>query len=424
VWWPIDILLRPLGLAVSGALAVLVAAWLRPTWRPAVGYTLGLAWLVFLYALTPWLAVGSLSSMQFRADVEAVYGETIDTFWRLSNQLRDKREAARAALDADAQSLRVRRGALEENEARVEELRGQLIEMAVRNGIDVGKFADLATWRGLCDAAGSPLNGAARTTCVARDPLYAKWLYHIDTGNVRKMKVEEATRTLAASSEKFLALSAEDPFKNFRKKDQLLSAGDIATRLSFMDSWNYDQMLEMPDSVLILILTMAMGALGSTITMTWTFLSGDHNPSLRWYLIRPLVGAVSALVIFVFAKAGQMALTANGSEAQLDPYLISFVGVVAGLLSDQAYSRMATLGGNFLGQVDVQPSRWASGLDQHVGPGKAVDSATLAQHLGLDQAHLDRVLARQERATYAEQRRIADSLRVPLFRLFTDTAEA
>src|SRR5690349_7373367 len=42
------------------------------------GYSIGLVWILGLYVATTWIAVGTLSSIQFRDDVRGEYTSTVD----------------------------------------------------------------------------------------------------------------------------------------------------------------------------------------------------------------------------------------------------------------------------------------------------------------------------------------------------------
>jgi hypothetical protein len=204
------------------------------------------------------------------------------------------------------------------------------------------------------------------------------------------------------------------------KRDQATEVvGDIGTRVGFMTTFGYKPMLEMPDDVITLLLAIAMGMLGSAITMTWTFLTNDKSASFRWYLLRPLVGAVSALVLFLFAKGGQVTLNSAGSEEALSPVFISIVSIIAGLISDRAYAQMQAVGERFVGGVAVQPSRWASGLQDAVAGSKS-QIADLAQKLNTSVDHIQRVVERKEQASALEQQRVSDLLGKPAWKLFPD----
>ena len=89
-----------------------------------------------------------------------------------------------------------------------------------------------------------------------------------------------------------------------------------------------------------------------------------EKPPLKWYLLRPFIGALSALVIFIFAKACQITLTADINESgTLSPFLLSLFGS-PGLLSDRAYAQMSYVSGKMLGDVGAEQERWSS-YDAH-----------------------------------------------------------
>jgi hypothetical protein len=131
--------------------------------------------------------------------------------------------------------------------------------------------------------------------------------------------------------------------------------------MNFFRFMGYVEFLKEPPRILVLQLTIVMGMLGSVITMTWSFIKKDSGFTFRRFLILPFVGAMSAFIIFVFIKAGQLTLTAGGSSDALNPFVLSFVGIISGLLSERAYARMAEVGGNFF-KVDQDRSRYGVGL--------------------------------------------------------------
>jgi hypothetical protein len=106
--------------------------------------------------------------------------------------------------------------------------------------------------------------------------------------------------------------------------------------------------IQLPSEILTLALTVAMGLLGSTIHMSrQMFLvnaSQAKAPSLLWFIARPLEGVASAIIIYIFFRAGQLTLTGSGSGEnpvdELNPYVLSFLAIASGLLSEDAYSRI------------------------------------------------------------------------------------
>jgi hypothetical protein len=129
-----------------------------------------------------------------------------------------------------------------------------------------------------------------------------------------------------------------------------------------------------PSSILTLVLALAMGALGSTIFVTGWFLkelatSGvrDSDTStarlklsiLGWVIFRPVLGMVTAVGVFVAYKAGQITLsgsTTNATEIELNPFLLSFFAIIAGLASESAIAKLNELAGSAFGQKSGPPS--------------------------------------------------------------------
>jgi hypothetical protein len=139
-----------------------------------------------------------------------------------------------------------------------------------------------------------------------------------------------------------------------------------------------------PSSVLTLILALAMGALGSTIFVTGWFLkelsaagsqetSDSRSRSLRlsilgWVIFRPVLGMVTAVGVFVAYKAGQITLsgsTASSTEIEVNPFLLAFFAIIAGLASESAISKLTEIADGAFGNK--------SGPQTDSGPVKAVD---------------------------------------------------
>ena len=144
-----------------------------------------------------------------------------------------------------------------------------------------------------------------------------------------------------------------------------------------------------PSPVLVLMLTMGMGLLGSVVTMTWSFVRRDGDLTVRRFLTLPFVGMMSAFIIFIFINAGQLTLTADGTAAKLNQFVLSFVGIISGLLSERAYARISDVGSNFF-KVDAGVSRWGARLQQAMIE-KGVTSAELARHLLTSEEEVKRI---------------------------------
>lgn len=110
-----------------------------------------------------------------------------------------------------------------------------------------------------------------------------------------------------------------------------------------------DSFWAIPTPILIIILVLSMGVLGSLIFVTVEFLQEPESypKSLSMYLFRPFLGMILALSMYVMLKSGQSTFS-DSSEQNLSPFLISFLGIVSGMLAEQAYKRLSITGGSVL----------------------------------------------------------------------------
>jgi hypothetical protein len=177
---------------------------------------------------------------------------------------------------------------------------------------------------------------------------------------------------------------------------------------------------EQTRSVLVLLLTIAMGALGSTIFITEQYLSGQaRDRSMQWFAIRPLLGVVTAIAIFVLAKAGQLAFSEpNAAEGGLNPWTISFPAIVSGLLSESAIQRLSEAGRSVFstGQLPER-ERW---VITEMLDGRDAAPARLGEQLALPEDQVEAWLEGREAVPERGQELLAAWLRVPRRRLFSD----
>jgi transcriptional regulator with XRE-family HTH domain len=123
---------------------------------------------------------------------------------------------------------------------------------------------------------------------------------------------------------------------------------ELAGDFRYMRKWGFDEMALMPSQLLVLILTISMGAFGSVIHLTWEFFDKAERRRLSWYIFRPFLGAVLAFAMFILLKSGQMVVTnaagVGSGSVDLNPYFISFLAIVSGILSEQAYTKITVAG--------------------------------------------------------------------------------
>ena len=349
----------------------------------------GLVWLLTLYVVAAWVAIGSLSSIQFRDEITQKHHTTylqvmdltnLDGVKRLQEELDQYREVMRKSVAA---------------------WDGDLAGVAIALGEPIEKIKSVNEASALCKNASDNII----KPCETLKEVLPKYLAYTD----RNKALQEA---LANAKDTYAKSNGDDE----KKKNEFAELGE---RIRFMRTFGYTPMLVMPDQVLTLLLAMAMGVLGSTITMTWTFLEEDQNPSVKWYLLRPFVGALSALVIFIFAKAGQMTLTVNAGDVNLSPFLLSLLGIASGLLSDRAYAQMSSVSGRFIGEIGAEKERWSSHLQEELNK-KQLTSDQLATALNLDKERSALIVIGEAKVSAQEQQRIGDFLNISPRLLFTD----
>lgn len=183
----------------------------------------------------------------------------------------------------------------------------------------------------------------------------------------------------------------------------------------------YQWLYSMPIGLLTLVLTMSMGALGSLIFITLEYFKEDTRKSFSWYFFRPFLGMVTALAIFVFAKAGQLTISDQGISENLNPYFLSFLGIISGLASEHATDKLRATGATFF-QSDVEKKqtmeRWAISIkDQMKIKNKSVTE--LAQFVSTPETIEDWVNEKKP-VPVDDQKIIAAWLAVPRRQLFTD----
>jgi uncharacterized membrane protein len=157
----------------------------------------------------------------------------------------------------------------------------------------------------------------------------------------------------------------------------------------------------LPRDLLTLFVTLMMGALGSVLFVTRTYLQQGDERGFAWYLFRPFLGMITALAVFVAFKAGQLTLGGVTTDQPLNPFLLSFVAIISGLLSEQAIERLARIGGNmFRGDQEAGGHGQAAEAaalpsDARVAPGlaavmsaAATSAAQLAEALGVSEAEV------------------------------------
>jgi hypothetical protein len=109
------------------------------------------------------------------------------------------------------------------------------------------------------------------------------------------------------------------------------------------------------NDMLVLLLLISMGVLGSALNLLAAFISNDRDSmSFGEYPLRLAFGAVLAIVMFIIAKAGVPILADTGKiggNAPLNPYFISLLAVVSGLMSDRSMTTIRNVASSLLERV-------------------------------------------------------------------------
>ncbi len=365
----------------------------------------GGVWLVVLYIGTIWIVVGSLSAIQVRQTL----GDQNQAFtFESVRSAKQKYEDTLARLERRQQQLDWEADDKWRVGVEIDALLRQ-IGAEVNPGEEILNLyeypfsADFRSVQAQCkildpDAAGGdPVCGM-----IADYEARIEEAGRIDQGEIDTKLEQIRIDTLSKVEE----LQQQNPLLNYYVEYQ------------FWNFAGYEWLLYMPQQVLVLFLTMAMGVLGSVITMTWSYVRDDSGLTMRRFVVLPLVGSMSAFVILIFVSAGQLTLTAGDDNGTLNPFVLSFLGVISGLLSERAYTRMADVGSNFFRVDDGQP-RWANGLKAAMAQA-GVSTADLARHLYIAEEEAGRIVNETVTATLEQQRLIAACLRIPVRDIFTD----
>jgi hypothetical protein len=182
-------------------------------------------------------------------------------------------------------------------------------------------------------------------------------------------------------------------------------------------------LLTLPPDLLTLMLVILMGVLGSALQISHAYFMRAEVQTIGGYFQRVSVGAMTALVIFIVAKAGVPVLadpSRLGGDAPINPYFVSFLAIVSGLLSENAIANIQAQGARLLGGGGGGPDRWARTDLSGDLSGQNLSAAQLAEHLRIDPAVVMTKLKGQERIGPDEQRVIAMYLRRDPRQIYTD----
>lgn len=119
-------------------------------------------------------------------------------------------------------------------------------------------------------------------------------------------------------------------------------------------------MLQLPTVVLTLLVTIAAGSLGSTVSFTRKFYEEGTQVSIQKLFLSVCEGVAAAVAIFLLAGAGILMLsqgsnTPNGS-VEIGPYMVAFLAFVSGFMAKNAFAKIEEVGRNFFETRDSASS--------------------------------------------------------------------
>lgn len=200
---------------------------------------------------------------------------------------------------------------------------------------------------------------------------------------------------------------------------------DFSSFKALAGEWAYSAVL-LPRMMLILVLSIFMGILGSLIYISQDYLKNPDGRGFWDILFRIGLGAGVAFALFFFAAAGMLALAQNpnGAQGEMSPYLISFLGITGGYLSDRVTQWMREVGENaFRIKSDGPPARWAVNLSDALKT-NSLEASSLASAIGAVPADVDAWVSLSKPTPGEMQGLVAAYLREHPSKLFTDIAPA
>ncbi|MGD0720833.1 MAG: hypothetical protein ABR970_07270 [Roseiarcus sp.] len=187
-----------------------------------------------------------------------------------------------------------------------------------------------------------------------------------------------------------------------------------------------NSLIVMPPDILTLALVISMGVLGSALQMTHALFKFGRVERIGAYFLRLAVGAITALVIFIVAKAGVPVIadaSRLGGDAPINPYFVSFLAIISGLMSENAIVSVQAQGARFFApDPAAEPPRWARSDLRDAFRAANRDPAHVSRLLGVESDQFTAWISGKEPAPANVQVILAGVLDTPRRDLFTDIA--
>ena len=175
-----------------------------------------------------------------------------------------------------------------------------------------------------------------------------------------------------------------------------------------------------PADFVVMILAMLMGAVGGILSIAKSIVDDQTPPPKRNdYFLRPTFGILTALVVFVLFKAGQLAFSSSFSEtAGLNPFVVGFIGVISGAMARPSIGRIERAGTALFGS-DQNVVYYARSLKSEWDKLSNQDRDQFSARFGITPEILEKWLTEKEPISEADARVIAAYLRLPIRQIFS-----
>ncbi|NEH82927.1 hypothetical protein GR226_04140 [Rhizobium leguminosarum] len=184
-----------------------------------------------------------------------------------------------------------------------------------------------------------------------------------------------------------------------------------------------ESLIMSPSEFIALLIVCFAGMLGSFLKIVFEVHVSNRNPDFRDLIVPPILGLICSLVLYILLRAGFIAVTDHAEQtgsANLSPFVIAFVSLTAGLLSNRAVAVLERSSSTLLGgSATEDKSRWAVGLREALVE-KQMTVEQLATRLHLLTKSVSDWVDEIEPVPSVNQRDISLILNMPARSLFTD----
>jgi hypothetical protein len=299
-------------------------------------------WLIVLISISVFVAVVIFSATQFQTRLAnlAVSGKALSVWkadqlregWAanvlsLNNATKDL-QSARKTSEQNRQTVDTALAALREFEAQGYKRLNALKERVSPGGPELAKELDSTAWgdvpaivrQHIDKSKISEFSASLDAFVTARE----KWLE-------ANRKLEGAKRTQDSIEDVLQKRSKdfEEAKTHLKVPDEDASVENVIYEFQTMyEHYPLSYYVSLaPSDLLALILVIAMGVLGASLQLSFIYTTEFARRPISYYIFRPFLGIITALVIFIVTKAG-IPLIADtnklSTNVPINPYFIAF----------------------------------------------------------------------------------------------------